>query len=182
MKKRTLICALLALTTAGGAGAAPKIKVQPRMNYFTERDSVATVIITGDAQPGRAVLEDSDTPLTLTRRSPMLYTLPLTALREGDNMLRIRVNDSTYRVRLTRLPYKDNGVQIDYLTGVLHTEGLPLVPSGVYCYSPVQPTIQEGEGARGMTLLSPYQNLGGQPRKERIAYLERPAHPCEEGT
>ncbi len=175
MKKRTLICALLALTTAGGVGAAPKIKVQPRMNYFTERDSVATVIITGDAQPGRAVLEDSDTPLTLTRRSPMLYTLPLTALREGDNMLRIRVNDSTYRVRLTRLPYKDNGVQIDYLTGVLHTEGLPIVPSGFYCYSPVQPTIQEEEVVRGMNLLSPYQNIGGQPRKERIAYLDRAA-------
>lgn len=173
--KKTLLCAALAVLMAGGAGAAPKTKVQPRMNYFTERDSVASVIITGSEAPGRAVLEGTDAPLKLTKRGKMVYTLPLAALEQGDNTLHIRVGDSTYNVRLTRLPYKDNGVQIDYLTGMIHTDGLPMVPSGFYCYSPVQPTLQEEEAVKGMNLISPYQNIGKQPRKERIAYLDRAA-------
>lgn len=176
--KKTLLCAALALlTAAGSAGAAPKgkTKVQPRMNYFTERDSVASVIITGSEAPGRAVLEGTDAPLKLTKRGKLTYTLPLAALQQGDNTLRIRVGDSTYAVRLTRLPYRDNGVQIDYLTGMLHTGGLPFVPSGFYCYSPVQPTLQEEEAVKGMNLISPYQNIGRQPRKERLVYLDRAA-------
>lgn len=176
--KKTLLCAALAVLTAvGSAGAAPKAntKVQPRMNYFTERDSVATVIITGSETPGRAVLEGTDAPLTLTKSGELTYTFPLAALQQGDNTLRIRVGDSTYKVRLTRLPYKDNGVQIDYLTGMIHTDGLPVVPSGFYCYSPVQPTLQEEEVVKGMNLISPYQNIGKQPRKERLVYLDRAA-------
>lgn len=176
--KKTLLCAALAVLTAfGSAGAAPKAKtkVQSRMNYFTERDSLATVIITGNEAPGRAVLEGTDAPLTLTRSGELTYTFPLAVLQQGDNTLRIRVGDSTYRVRLTRLPYKDNGVQIDYLTGMLRTDGLPVVPSGFYCYSPVQPTLQEEEVVKGMNLISPYQNIGKQPRKERLVYLDRAA-------
>lgn len=145
------------------------------MNYFTERDSVASVIITGSEAPGRAVLEGSDAPLELTRSGRLTYTLPLATLRQGDNTLNVRVGDSTYVVRLTRLPYKDNGVQIDYLTGMLRTGGLPFVPSGFYCYSPVQPTLQEEEAVKGMNLISPYQNIGRQPRKERLVYLDRAA-------
>lgn len=176
--KKTFLCAALAVLTAvGSAGAAPKAKtkVQPRMNYFTERDSVATVIITGSETPGRAVLEGTDAPLTLTKSGELTYTFPLAALQQGDNTLRIRVGDSTYKIRLTRLPYKDNGVQIDYLTGMIHTDGLPVVPSGFYCYSPVQPTLQEEEVVKGMNLISPYQNIGKQPRKERLVYLDRAA-------
>ena len=173
--KRSLTSWLLTVATVSSIGAAPAIKVQPRMNYFTERDSAASIIVTGTARPERAVLVGSDTPLTLTRSGELTYTLPLDALREGDNQLQVRVADSTYTVRLTRLPYKTNGVQIDYLTGVLHTEGLPIVPSGFYCYSPVQPTLPEEEVVRGMNMLSPYQNIGEQPRKERIAYLDRAA-------
>ncbi len=165
----------LALATGVVSAAPGGVKVQPRMNYFTERDTVASVIITGDVAPGRAVLEGSDAPLKLTRRTPLTYTLPLAALEQGDNLLKIRVGDSTYRVRLTRLPYKDNGVQIDYLTGVVRSGGLPIVPTGFYCYSPVQPTLPEEEVVRGMNLLSPYQNIGRQPRRERIAYLDRAA-------
>ena len=165
----------LALATGVVSAAPGGVKVQPRMNYFTERDTVASVIITGDVAPGRAVLEGSDAPLKLTRRTPLTYTLPLAALEQGDNLLKIRVGDSTYRVRLTRLPYKDNGVQIDYLTGVVRSGGLPIVPTGFYCYSPVQPMLPEEEVVRGMNLLSPYQNIGRQPRRERIAYLDRAA-------
>lgn len=177
MKKNLLCAALAVLTAVGSAGAAPKAKtkVQPRMNYFTDRDSVASVIITGSETPGRAVLEGTDAPLTLTKSGELTYTFPLAALQQGDNTLRIRVGDSTYKVRLTRLPYKDNGVQIDYLTGMIHTDGLPVVPSGFYCYSPVQPTLQEEEVVKGMNLISPYQNIGKQPRKERLVYLDRAA-------
>lgn len=173
---KTLFCAVLAvLTAAGNAGAAPKTKVLPRMNYFTERDSVATIIVTGQQTPERAALDDSEAAVTLTKQGKNTYTLPLDALKTGDNTLRVRVGDSTYAVRLTRLPYKDNGVQIDYLTGVVRAEGLPVIPSGFYCYSPVQPTLAEEEAVRGMNLISPYQNIGKQPRKERIAYLDRAA-------
>ena len=173
---KTLFCAVLAvLTAAGNAGAAPKIKVLPRMNYFTERDSVATIIVTGQQTPERTALDDSEAAVTLTKQGKNTYTLPLDALKTGDNTLRVRVGDSTYAVRLTRLPYKDNGVQIDYLTGVVRAEGLPVIPSGFYCYSPVQPTLAEEEAVRGMNLISPYQNIGKQPRKERIAYLDRAA-------
>ena len=176
--KKTLFCTaftVLAASAAAGAAPATKTKVQPRMNYFTERDSVASVIITGSEAPGRAVLEGSDAPLELTRSGRLTYTLPLATLRQGDNTLNVRVGDSTYAVRLTRLPYKDNGVQIDYLTGMLRTGGLPFVPSGFYCYSPVQPTLQEEEAVKGMNLISPYQNIGRQPRKERLVYLDRAA-------
>lgn len=173
-KKRRL-CLLLAAAAIGTTGATAKTKVQPRMNYFTERDSVASIIVTGDETVGRAVLDDGDAAVTLTRHGDKTYTLPLDALKTGDNTLRVRVGDSTYSVRLTRLPHKDNGVQIDYLTGVVRAEGLPVIPSGFYCYSPVQPTLAEEEAVRGMNLISPYQNIGKQPRKERIAYLDRAA-------
>lgn len=177
MIKRICIALLFGgLTVANAtAGATDRIKVQPRMNYFTERDSVASIIVTGNRMPEWAVLDGNDTAVDLTRQGEKIYTLPLDILREGDNRLKVRVGDSTYSVRLTRLPYKDNGVQIDYLTGVVRAEGLPIVPSGFYCYSPVQPTLPEEEVVRGMNLLSPYQNIGRQPRKERIAYLDRAA-------
>lgn len=173
--KKTLFCtafAVLAASAAAGATPATKTKVQPRMNYFTERDSVASVIITGSEAPGRAVLEGSDAPLELTRSGRLTYTLPLATLRQGDNTLNVRVGDSTYAVRLTRLPYKDNGVQIDYLTGMLRTGGLPFVPSGFYCYSPVQPTLQEEEAVKGMNLIPLPEHRPAAP--QRTARLPRP--------
>lgn len=173
-KSIALLLSGLAIATAA-ASAAPTVKVQPRMNYFTERDSVASIIVSGSESVGRAVLEGTDAPLRLDKGDSLTYTLPLAALQTGDNTLKVRVGDSTYSVRLTRLPYKDNGVQIDYLTGVVRAEGLPIVPSGFYCYSPVQQTLPEEEAVRGMNLISPYQNIGRQPRKERIAYLDRAA-------
>lgn len=155
--------------------AESRIKVLPRMSYFTERDSVASIIVTGDRIPEQAVLADNGAAVALTRQGAKTYALPLDALKEGDNTLNVRVGDSVYSVRLTRLPHKDNGVRIDYLTGVARSEGLPVIPSGFYCYSPVQPTLAEEEAVRGINLLSPYQNIGRQPRKERIAYLDRAA-------
>ena len=66
---KTLFCAVLAvLTAAGNAGAAPKTKVQPRMNYFTERDSVASIIVTGQQTSERAALDDSEAAVTLTKQ------------------------------------------------------------------------------------------------------------------
>lgn len=175
--KKTLFCTALAILMAGSmAVVASKTKVQPRMNYFTEVDREAAIIVTGDDAPS-ASLDGRAIALTRMghRAGAAIYALPLSDLKAGDNMLSVTVGDKSFPVRLTKLEPKSNGVQIDYLTGLIHTEGLPLIPCGFYCYSPVQQTLAEEEVARGMNMISPYQNIGTQPRKERIAYLDRAA-------
>lgn len=183
MKKTLTLwgCLLTAIFSVQAQSAKPeKTKAQARMNYFTEENRQAEIIVTGNLTPSLSIggktvaLTPTDTSRSDESRATV-YGFPVTELQQGDNVVQVTVGDSTYPVEITRLPAKENGVQIDYLTGVVHTGGLPFIPSGFYCYSPVQPTLAEEEVVRGMNLMSPYQNIGGQPRKERIAYLDRAA-------
>ncbi len=176
-----LSLSLLSLTAVRAAAENnPPIKVLPRKNYFTADDGRAQLIVTGNRIPtatlaGKKIkLEWADSSRN-EGPAARLYSLPLDRLKTGDNTLEVRAGDSTWSVRLTLLPAKANGVQIDYLTGVMHTGGLPLIPCGFYSYSPFQYTLAEEEAVRGLNLLSPYQNIGGQPREERLVYLDRAA-------
>ena len=76
---------------------------------------------------------------------------------------------------LRKLPYKWNAVQVDRKTGGVIVRGMPLIPYGFYCYSPVQPMIQEEEAVRGFNLVSPYQNIPRSDRKMRKVYMDRAA-------
>lgn len=76
---------------------------------------------------------------------------------------------------LKKLPYKFNAVQVDRKTGGVIARGMPLIPYGFYCYSPVQPMIQEEEVVRGFNLISPYQSIPNSDRKMRKVYMDRAA-------
>lgn len=180
MKKNVIFLLLLLLTCGLYAQIPQKVKVQPRMSYFTTAEEQVEIIITSIAEP-KATIKKKSVALTKTREGmnrdfpATVYSLPMSRLVQGDNVISVTVDGNKYEVHLTVLPAKENGVQIDYLTGMIHVDGLPFMANGFYCYSPVQHTLAEEEVVRGFNLMSPYQNIGGQPREERIAYLDRAA-------
>lgn len=180
---KRLLCALLLVPycyfshAQEGSQAKPG-KVKARMSYYTTDDRQGELVVTGDRTPS---IGNGQTPLELTQKGGFpgtpasVYTFPLTGLKTGENKIPVTLGDSTHPVTVTILPTQSNGVQVDFLTGLLHTGGLPLLPSGFYCYSPVQPTLPEEEVVRGMNMISPYQELETQPLADRIAYLDRAA-------
>lgn len=180
--RKLLICTLLLLCGAATTIAAPKVKVQPRWSYFATGENSPEIIIAAPAdmlgQKPSATIGTRAVALTPAKEEATYhtYTIAEKELSQGDNTIKVTFADSTYNVPMSLLPQKWNGVQIDYLTGVVHTGGMPLMPSGFYCYSPVQPTIAESEVVRGQNMMSPYQNIDGpKSRKDRIAYLDRAA-------
>jgi len=83
--------------------------------------------------------------------------------------------DTTGTVELIKRPYKFNAVRVDRKTGGIVTRGMGLIPVGFYCYSPVQPMIQEEEVVRGFNMISPYQNIPKTDLNMRKVYMDRAA-------
>ena len=107
------------------------------------------------------------------------FEIPIASLPVGDYRYVYSVNAQgavTEGVaELKKLPYKFNAVQVDRKTGGVVTRSMPLIPVGFYCYSPVQPMIQEEEVVRGFNLISPYQNIPRTDLKMRKVYMDRAA-------
>lgn len=74
---------------------------------------------------------------------------------------------------LNILPYKENEVKTDRLTGGLIVNRKIFSPFGFYCYSPVQPELPEEEVVKGFNMISPYQKIIPSAIGERKAYMDR---------
>ncbi len=74
---------------------------------------------------------------------------------------------------LNILPYKENEVKTDRLTGSLIVNRRIFFPFGFYCYSPVQPELPEEEVVKGFNMISPYQKIIPATIGERKAYMDR---------
>lgn len=105
--------------------------------------------------------------------------VPISTLPEGKTPFKYTVESDgasiNGTVELKKLPYKFNAVQVDLKTGGVITRGLPLIPYGFFCYSPVQPMIEEEEVVRGFNMLSPYQSIPRTDLKMRKVYMDRAA-------
>lgn len=125
---------------------------------------------------GRLLVEGA--PVIRGRQRSVAF--PLASLPQGETEVtsRVFVEDRTLgqvSTRIRRLPPNPRAVKIDRLTGGLVVDGLPLLPVGFYCYSPVQPTLAEEEVVRGFNVMSPYQSNDPATRDERRAYMDRAA-------
>lgn len=79
----------------------------------------------------------------------------------------------TATTQLSVLNYKPNEVKADKLTGGLIVNRRQFFPFGLYCYSPVHPTLPEEEVVRGFNMISPYQKIMPETFPERKAYMDR---------
>ncbi len=148
------------------ASYAQEVKTTWRLDYYmNETQGEFLVHLPDDASY-------SGSKLSLTSPTGKTYTMNLTAGRT--NSLIVPIDDLsdgshvfTYSITTTgdvikgnetliRRPYKFNATQLDRKTAGVISRGMPIIPFGFYCYSPVQSTIAEEEVVQGFNLLSPY--------------------------
>lgn len=184
MKKALFI--FLALASIGLYGQSKDIRAAFRLDYYMEEPTAEFVV---------CLPEDSTylgATVRLTSDSGQMYStlveqpggmvgleVPIADLAEGSHRFQYAVQTDKGMVEglaeLKKLPYKFNAVQVDRKTGGVIARGMPLIPYGFYCYSPVQPMIQEEEVVRGFNLISPYQSIPNSDRKMRKVYMDRAA-------
>lgn len=139
--------------------------------------ALATAQLTADVLlEGNLLAENA----RVVRGRQLSVAFPLESLPQGETELTCRLyvdgrSLGQVSTRIRRLPPKPYATKIDRLTGGLHVDGLPFLPFGYYCYSPVQPTLAEEEVVRGFNLMSPYQSNDPATRDERRAYMDRAA-------
>lgn len=152
MKKTLTFLSLLAIVSYGRASDSTRLI--PRLSYLTD-ESVAQIIV--------------KTPTT-----HRIVEVSATDFKIGDNVVKVSVDGADKEVSVVRLAPKSNQVRIDHLTGLIITgDGLPFIPCGFYCYSPIQKQLIDQEIVRGMNLYSPYQKVEGKTLKERLWYMDR---------
>jgi hypothetical protein len=102
---------------------------------------------------------------------------PLQALSTGTHLLVAEIRDPSGALtekyaEVTRLQPKPNEVKIDLETGGLIVDGLPFIPFGFYCSSPLG-NLPEQEVVRGFNTIGPYQLNLPEGLEERRAYMDR---------
>ena len=75
--------------------------------------------------------------------------------------------------KIIKLKPVANEVKVDRFHQSLIVDDLPFIPFGFYCYWPVQPTLPEEEVVKGFNMISPYQKIEKNTRKERRKYMDR---------
>ena len=167
------------------ASYAQEVKATWRLDYYmNETQGEFLVHLPDDASY-------SGSKLSLTSPTGKTYTMNLSAGRT--NSLIVPIDDLsdgshvfTYSITTTgdvikgnetliRRPYKFNATQLDRKTAGVISRGMPIIPFGFYCYSPVQSTIAEEEVVQGFNLLSPYQNIPRTKIEMRKVYMDRAA-------
>ena len=105
--------------------------------------------------------------------------VPIDELGDGEHAFTYTITTSNDVIKgndtLIRRPYKFNATQLDRKTAGVISGGMPIIPFGFYCYSPVQSTIAEEEVVQGFNLLSPYQNIPRTKIEMRKVYMDRAA-------
>ena len=117
--------------------------------------------------------------LVYGKKGTLSIPVPIANLPEGVSHYSFSVQgagiDTSGTVQLVKRPYKFNAVQVDRKTSGVVTRGMGLIPMGFFCYSPVQPMIQEEEVVRGFNMISPYQTIPGTEINRRKVYMDRAA-------
>lgn len=115
-----------------------------------------------------------------TKFQPGLNKIPVSIahMPVGESILNFSLRQS--KASLMEIPLtivkrkpKYNEVKINHSTGSLIVDGLPYIPYGFYCYSPVQPTLAEEEVVRGFNMMSPYQTIAQKTINDRRNYMDR---------
>lgn len=180
------LCVTLLGAMTGAAGAYEAL---PGRSFYTDETeghliftgvddaSLPTATVTADVLLRGRLLVDR---APLRRGRQLSVSFPLGNLPQGETEVTSRLyvdGRSLGQVGATirRLPPHPSATKIDRLTGGLIVDGLPFIPFGFYCYSPVQPTLAEEEVVRGFNVLSPYQSNDPATRDERRAYMDRAA-------
>ncbi|MDD4820262.1 MAG: glycoside hydrolase family 2 TIM barrel-domain containing protein [Flavobacteriales bacterium] len=184
MKKQLLI--LLSFLACAAVFAQPKkVKTAWRLDYYMNEPTAQYLVYLPDS-----TVWDAST-ITLTSAKGEQYssqcikgeinsiTVPIDGLGKGKYPFSVVVKskDRTYQTSdtLVKMPYKFNATQIDRKTASVISRGMPVIPFGFYCYSPVQSTIAEEEVVSGFNLMSPYQNIPRTKIGMRKVYMDRAA-------
>ena len=177
---------MLAAFVASAVTCAGDLRVMTGRSFYTN-EMTGRLIVLGAPSPGeegssrvrvtqadRVIVESS---LDQSAAYPMvefaLEGLPLGTTELSCQLVLPDRSTASAAFELRRLPPRSGAVKIDRLTGGLIVDGLPFIPFGFYCYSPVQPTLAEEEVVRGFNLMSPYQSNAPAKRAERQLYMDR---------
>lgn len=167
---------------AAPSEAVPRFKFSPRLSYTTVEDSAEILVVNPlRSQINQITVLTSGRQLQSSLRASgdnlSRVSIPSSALSDGKNSVQIKLSypggDTTATVVMEKLAPKANQVRIDNLTGVVYSADMPMIPSGFYCYSPIQKGLLEEEIVRGMNLYSPYQKVEGKTLPERLWYMDR---------
>ena len=161
------------------------LEVRARLDYYTIEKTGELLVQIPASAGGRALALNVHhdgrhivKAYPVGPRRPAIVPFPLDGLAKGETDLTCElVADGGVRAdgsaRVRKLAPKANAVKIDRLTGGVIVDGLPFLPFGFYCYSPVQPTLAEEEVVRGFVMMSPYQDNAPETRPQRRAYMDR---------
>ncbi|MCL2727155.1 MAG: hypothetical protein FWD56_02075 [Bacteroidales bacterium] len=185
--KKLLLLILLAVFIS--ANATPQnVRINFRLDYYMTELEAELLVSLPDLKPFETaqitLTGQNFTNLVLFQAIPdkeEIVTIPvdITNLPHGVTSFEYAIQapglDTAGTVKLTKRPYKFNAVQVDRKTGGVVTRGMGLIPMGFFCYSPVQPMIQEEEVVRGFNMISPYQNIPRTDITMRKVYMDRAA-------
>ena len=183
-RARTVL--VLAVSAVAGALCRAEFRAIPDRSFYTSEDSGRLVLLDiGAVQEDEPACIEilynqrvlASGSIDTTTRYPSI-AFPLRDLPTGASRLLCRVNPGAEgaveaAADLRKLPPSPRAVKIDRLCGGLIVDGLPFLPFGFYCYSPVQPTLAEEEIVRGFTMMSPYQSNSPKTIKARRQYMDR---------
>ncbi len=179
--KKILILIFLINITALFAGEE-EMKITAQYNYYTTERVGNILVYLPEKEKDSSIdlfYKDSVLVKEFPLRSEIINYVPfsLETLKKGKNeiLCLLKSDNKTEEKKITvlKLPPKSNEVKIDNATGGLIVDGLPFIPFGFYCYSPVQPTLAEEEVVKGFNMISPYQQIEKKTIKERKKYMDR---------
>ncbi|PWM10975.1 MAG: hypothetical protein DBY00_04910 [Flavobacteriales bacterium] len=183
MKK--LLFLLAVCLCSAGAHAQKSVKANFRLDFYMNEPKAEFLVYVPDTTSfdGASVTLTSPSGQTFSAPAPKgkitAVEVPISALPTSESTFRYSVEGASQsaagQVTLKKLPYKFNATQVDRKTQGVVSRGMPVIPFGFYCYSPVQPMIAEEEVVRGFNLLSPYQNIPRTDIKARKIYMDRAA-------
>ena len=162
----------------------PLLKVVAGLSYYTGETNGDVLVWTAGALKGDLTAELFNGEKKLASVDHLdagrVTALPI-ALKDlpmGESALLCRLlvdgqDKATAPVKITRLPPKPNEVKIDYRSGGLIVDGLPMFPFGFYCYSPVAAHLPDSEIINGFRHMSPYQPNDTNTFEARQAYMDR---------
>ncbi|MCP4642364.1 MAG: hypothetical protein GY851_18100 [bacterium] len=177
---------IIGLALIGQAACAEEsLQARSRYDYYTTESAGHLLVFVPESMRtnGQTVaVFNGDTacgdPTKVDPGSMTMVELDVGALPQGETtlsccLLRNGATVADTDVNVFKRAPKANAVKIDQLTGGLIVDGLPFIPFGFYCYSPVQPTLAEEEVVKGFNLMSPYQDNEPDTLDARRAYMDR---------
>ncbi|HHE38109.1 MAG TPA: hypothetical protein ENL20_06005 [Candidatus Cloacimonetes bacterium] len=159
-----------------------EMKITAQFDYYTT-ERIANILVYLPEKEKESTIDlifnDSllvrDFPLDPGRINYVPFSLQNLNIGKNKILSKLKRSNKTEEIEISvlRLPPRSNEVKIDKATGGMIVDGLPFIPFGFYCYSPVQPTLAEEEVVKGFNMISPYQQIEKKTLKERKKYMDR---------